>query len=61
MASITEDEVMSVIARIERGEWTVVSDYAWDVVWTNRTPRRRTGVGKSRGFATGLGCEEERR
>jgi len=26
MASITEDEVMSVIARIERGEWTVVPD-----------------------------------
>jgi hypothetical protein len=46
MASITEDEVMSVIARIERGEWTVVPDYDWVVVWTNRTFKTADGCGK---------------
>lgn len=34
MPSITEDEVMAVIDRIERGDLVVEPDCDWDVVWS---------------------------
>jgi len=43
MSAITEDEVMAVIARIERGDLSVVPENDWDIAWGGETFKTADG------------------